>query len=743
MVFAGLLASSRSDRLASRSGAAAVSSQLTRPRLSSLHSSGSSSAAANAGTDASSSAGPAAPTPSSQNHHPGHGPEHISDESQLRPLPVEPPDLRELNNCLEALAAVFPDVQIDVFREMLTSLGSESRLNVVADALLKNRMSWVKGRWKVADAAGTKGTGPPQTDGPKASTKAKAPDHTTPAEPDPGAGPPLVPTKERFRSPAYKEAVKALAFQEFKGLSRSAIVAVLAEQNYSYLEARDTLVEISSKSWRFAMASFFRKKPAPSPTSAEVVASHPLVVWKSSGKGSILPTIKATGSPELDRELYAELIAPLKSKARVVQEEKDRVLAIVLNMEEAEETGATHECACCFTTATFEEITTCNTGNHVLCFRCVQHSISEAVFGQGWQRSIDRELGTLRCPAVDADECPGCIPMDQMHRAMLEEKNGAEVLHRLDQRLAEHTLIASGLPLVRCPFCSYAEVDELYLPAREAELRLRADGILNLAFLLLCIGVIPFLLPLILLLSFGCLVVTSQRAPGDRLASELRAAMSRHRRRRRGLKFVCLDPSCGRTSCLSCGKAWADIHVCHESALVALRTQVEQAMSMAIKRVCPRCNTSFVKTAGCNKLTCPCGYKMCYVCRKDIGDDSGGVDVGYRHFCDHFRPEGDPRPCDQCSRCNLWESENTEEVLRAAKDEAERKWLAAEGSALDGAAAAGLAGAAGASAPEAAMLGAAAAAAARDRRLGFATLFRSGCPTLAQMCDAVVNTLFV
>jgi hypothetical protein len=94
---------------------------------------------------------------------------------------------------------------------------------------------------------------------------------------------------------------------------------------------------------------------------------------------------------------------------------------------------------------------------------------------------------------------------------------------------------------------------------------------------------------------------------------------------------------------------------------------------MAIKRVCPRCNTSFVKTAGCNKLTCPCGYKMCYVCRKDIGGGEG-PDAGYRHFCDHFRPEGDPKPCVQCNKCNLWESENTELVLKLAKEEAEQKW---------------------------------------------------------------------
>jgi hypothetical protein len=126
------------------------------------------------------------------------------------------------------------------------------------------------------------------------------------------------------------------------------------------------------------------------------------------------------------------------------------------------------------------------------------------------------------------------------------------------------------------------------------------------------------------------------------------------------------------------------VHVCHESALVALRTQVEQAMSMAVKRVCPRCNTSFVKNSGCNKLTCPCGYKMCYVCRKDIGGTGDGPDVGYRHFCQHFRPHGDGRKCDQCNLCNLWETEDTDEVLRRAKEEAERKWREAEGRELAG-----------------------------------------------------------
>ncbi|KAK5628526.1 hypothetical protein RRF57_004241 [Xylaria bambusicola] len=65
---------------------------------------------------------------------------------------------------------------------------------------------------------------------------------------------------------------------------------------------------------------------------------------------------------------------------------------------------------------------------------------------------------------------------------------------------------------------------------------------------------------------------------------------------------------------------------------------------------------------------------MCYVCRKDIG----APNEGYRHFCQHFRPEGDGRKCTQCDRCNLWETENTDAILRQAKADAERRWKETE-----------------------------------------------------------------
>ncbi|KAI1852698.1 hypothetical protein JX265_003187 [Neoarthrinium moseri] len=618
---------------------------------------------------------------------------YISDESQLQPAQPLALETLDLNKSLEVLAAVFPDVQVEVFREMLSSFSEESRLAVVADAMLKNPSAYVKGRRRLRNAQ-------KDAQGPAADT--------------------LVPITETFRGNAYRDAVRCLALQEFKGLSRSSIEAVLSESNYSYLDARPTLVDLSTKSWKFTIQSlFFRRKPV---TTGEA-ENHPLVVWKSSGQGSIIPMIKSTGHAELDRELFEELIMPLKRQETATREETDRTLAVSLNNEEAEACDATFECACCYSDVTFEEMTTCHTEGHMVCFRCVQHSITEAVFGQGWIRSINKDSGTLRCPAVATIECQGCVPTEHIYRAMQAQKNGAEILHKMDQRLAEHDLIASDLPLIRCPFCSYAEVDDLYVPTTQSRLRLRASNIPNLVLLVLCSFVLPLSIPL-LLVACACLVLSCSGAFRSYLTGQFRAAVSRYQRRRMGLKFTCRNPACGQASCLSCSKAWVDIHVCHESSLVALRTQVEQAMSLAIKRVCPRCSTSFVKTAGCNKLTCPCGYKMCYVCRRDIGAAS----EGYAHFCEHFRPEGDGRRCRDCTKCNLWQAEDTDALLRAAKADAEARWRETERRELSG--------------PERAYLETGVAS-KRDDVVTRLVNHGVRMPSISDICDSIVETLFI
>jgi hypothetical protein len=582
---------------------------------------------------------------------------YIRNQENLSPIESEDPDLRELNNSLVALAAIFPDVQIEVFREMLSSFEEESRLAVVTETLLKHKMKWVRGRYRVATKDDVKAE---SENGDSAETLA------------------VVPAEDKFRSDRYKKAVKSVTYHEFKGLSKSTINAVLAESNHSYTLARPTLVALSGKSWRFSLSSLFLRRKPMSSLEAE---HHPLVIWQSTGQGSIEPTIKVTGSPELDKELFDTLIVPIQKRILSEREEKDHALAVELNNTEAERNDDLHDCECCFTGRPFEELSACDDGGHFICFECVRHAVNEAVFGQGWQRNIDLDLGTLRCVAAMSDDCQGCIPQDLVRRAFSEDKAGHEVLRKLDERLAEDSLLKTNLPLVRCPFCSYAEIDELYIPESQRNWRVKritSSSLYTLIILILGVGMIPFLLPVFLLFSFLFLLVSSKQTFGDLAVTHCNASITRLRRRRLGLKFTCQSKNCGRSSCISCSKAWNDIHICHESSLVALRTQVELAMSLAIKRTCPRCNTSFVKSSGCNKLTCVCGYQMCYVCRKDIGNGEG-----YRHFCEHFRPNGG-RGCTECTKCDLYRCEDDEVVVKKAKEEAERRWMEKEGTDLGG-----------------------------------------------------------
>lgn len=579
-------------------------------------------------------------------------PTYLVDEAQLIPVVSDDPDIRDLNNSLAVLAAIFPDVQLEVFREMLSSFDKESRLAVVTEALLKHKMKWARGRYRVMGKEKT------QT----ARGKDVKPDNAE-----------SVPIEEQFRSAEYKKAVKTVMYQEFKGLSRSTINAILAENNYSYTLARPTLIVLSSKTWRFSLSSLFLRRKPTLPAGAE---HHPLVAWQSTANGSISPSLRSTGSPELDRELFLSLILPVQRRTLAELEAEDHELAVEINSQEAEKTNSLYDCECCFTSTTFEQLSACNEDGHFACFQCVRHALKEALFGQGWSRNIDVLTGSLRCLAPKLDDCQGCIPQEHIRRAFADEKGGEDILRKLAERLVEESLLKSQLTLIRCPFCSYAEVDDLYLPELQQSWQVKLKRNFSLYSVMVLIfgaGMIPFLLPFFILFSFLFLVGPYRQFFGDFATETLRASIIRMRRRHHGLKFSCLNPICGRPSCMSCSKPWTDIHICHESSILALRTQVELAMSLAIKRTCPRCNTSFVKSSGCNKLTCVCGYQMCYVCRKDIGNGEG-----YRHFCEHFRPNAG-RSCTECSKCDLYRCEDDDVVLKKAKEEAERQWMEKEG----------------------------------------------------------------
>ncbi|KAF2403476.1 hypothetical protein EJ06DRAFT_527100 [Trichodelitschia bisporula] len=574
----------------------------------------------------------------------------VDEDSDLDSPDVEPeePNLRDLNASLRALADIFPDIQPDVFREMLERVSAQSRLEIVTEHLLKNDAKWIRGRYRrTQDAKHKKATSDPPT-----------------------SGSATVHLGDTFRNEAYKSAVRSVLREEFKGLSRSAIEAVLAENNYSYTPSRTELLALAAKSWRLSFSNFFLRRKTPNP------AEHPLVYWSMDARHPrAVPKLRKTRNRELNKELYDTLISPQLNRRKEAQELIDYVLAKQLQAKEAEQAEEMYDCECCYATSTVHEMSVCDDGGHNICFRCISHATNEAIYGQGWARSVNPERGTLRCiaPVMDSDgECHGCIPIDMVRLALAEKENGKQILNMLQERLASDALLKSKVKLVQCPFCPYAEADEVQVPhitkwrfKRIPELTLCISWFL---FVLAFVGVLPyFLLVVSLYLVLSPYIHIS--------SSALQQSLGRVIRKRYGLCFTCRSPSCSKLSCMRCQSVWKDPHACFTSQLNSLQGALEGAMTAAVKRTCPKCNVSFVKSTGCNKLICVCGYTMCYLCRNEIGTE------GYGHFCQHFRAAGGQ--CTECEKCDLYRAEDEDVVVKRAKERAEKEWWENEGRGIE------------------------------------------------------------
>lgn len=95
-------------------------------------------------------------------------------------------------------------------------------------------------------------------------------------------------------------------------------------------------------------------------------------------------------------------------------------------------------------------------------------------------------------------------------------------------------------------------------------------------------------------------------------------------------EFRCCNPDCEIISCRLCKTESHIPQTCEEARKekgISERHLVEEAMSEALIRTCPRCSVKIIKELGCNKMTCSqCKGLMCYVCKKDI------TRLGYKHF---------------------------------------------------------------------------------------------------------------
>ncbi|XP_053647161.2 uncharacterized protein [Cherax quadricarinatus] len=118
----------------------------------------------------------------------------------------------------------------------------------------------------------------------------------------------------------------------------------------------------------------------------------------------------------------------------------------------------------------------------------------------------------------------------------------------------------------------------------------------------------------------------------------------------------CLNPECLKESCRLCKEASHIPYRCNEIEKTDqkdARTEIENRMAEAMIRECPNCKKRFIIEAGCNRMTCPCGAVMCYLCKSLISND-------YNHF---------EREQVASNKCPLWSNAtdlHTSEVREAA-----------------------------------------------------------------------------
>ncbi|KAH7701107.1 hypothetical protein AAVH_31764 [Aphelenchoides avenae] len=129
--------------------------------------------------------------------------------------------------------------------------------------------------------------------------------------------------------------------------------------------------------------------------------------------------------------------------------------------------------------------------------------------------------------------------------------------------------------------------------------------------------------------------------------------------------FSCQNPNCEYQFCRLCEQPWGDDHFgvsCEQLGSVSDKEQreLEKKLTEIVLRKCPKCGLTFLKETGCNKMTCRCGVKQCYVCKASP--------IEYDHFCSHLRdPLSQQTKCTKCNKtCLLWEdaSKKDEEKIR-------------------------------------------------------------------------------
>ncbi|KAF8874842.1 hypothetical protein BD779DRAFT_232244 [Infundibulicybe gibba] len=300
---------------------------------------------------------------------------------------------------------------------------------------------------------------------------------------------------------------------------------------------------------------------------------------------------------------------------------------------------------------------------------CLRRHVEGIVYGHASASGLDPVRGSVRCIASGTEAT--CI--SSISPLQLAEFLEPRLLRALEERLARDAIRHAGINALSCPFCRYVVEEETVGPPPVPEVRI--DPLTHILTLLERAdrGDEPLHHnepaagksdPWNELLD--CLFGDPEATPVKPIAQRT--------------VFRCENPECGRESCIKCKAQWVETHDPSNCAPRAEGTSdvdgdngcarhafISQKMDESIKRTCMKCSTAFIKDGGCNRVVCPCGQKICYVCRANLTVSD------YDHFCDHFR-ENPGEPCMECNKCLLYAQEDVDYVIGEAELQAMEEW---------------------------------------------------------------------
>ena len=270
--------------------------------------------------------------------------------------------------------------------------------------------------------------------------------------------------------------------------------------------------------------------------------------WPSFPSSSIIVHDKAFDndlSLVRQRALDAQAAVDAKLALQITEDEYDQLIT----------------CQCCYGDYVIEQLLFCSEGAHMFCYNCIQHYISEGLFGQGALR------GKARIACISMDACDGCFSHDKLKSVLTED-----IWQAYQTSIFEENMRSCQSKIVRCSACGYCEIDEFTAPLHTTLQRLAY--LVTMARWIMVFFIVTMLYNSAFFWLVVCplLLIASQWD----LKGDIERAYDRIACHRRGSVFQCRNPECARLTCVLCQHRVRGLHKCWEKEQDGLRLYVEK-----------------------------------------------------------------------------------------------------------------------------------------------------------------------